>query len=1183
MKIATASFDNRVKATMAFNGTFSKPGSRSWYAENLSLVLHENLFSYKDAQEYCNKNKKEKVYGVYLRHVMGQNKKGKIGKGVVYYLEGRGKSILTRDHTSADENPLETDVFIPCKDESAALTLEGAILRFLGKDGVHKSLITRIDIVDNRWLKPKVNADASRGGEENFNFENVWSDRVIYFNSIIKKLTKSNSINKRNFNDIKRYYQEDASVLICEWLLKGGDSADFFLLMKPRAGKNSTAFLGLAKFIQAMINSQQFNEQVLVDFLSMWPSAFAGAIEDLREYLYIKGVNIAYVNTQDEDYQETFKKLKNDKNIHCIIRFASMQSIDYKSAENFNNDEEREGLEENFEPKKVKFFKEFSADICLLDESDHGLRTDRSSAVMEEFRYKKRLWMSGTDLYAIRELIEENNHFIYDIFNEIEDVKSKKIERRPLMKKYTLKYKILPFDDLTELDMGTRGIARKLEVLCKTTKKGTRSKIKFDKVSNLFLDENGDIIKFEKITEFKRLWEHLYWYDVPEAKGPENHRHIFCCMPSVASCFALFNHIKLNDIQCDHLPLLANMFGGASTIEQKVNDEMKRNNKTIFITVGRMLRGAKAPWSCVMRFDNYSDFKIGLQLELRAQNTDEEYFEVYDANVFRCESQIYELIRSRTNGKKIDSEGKKLFNHISMMRKGEFEIEHSSWEDIVESWMAGKITEGFKKSSHFDNSGIEDAKDMLSSVPLTNINKKSNKDKNEGNSFSRDSGSSGRDKDELNELLKKAMTIAVMLPILVLLTEGKYKEIDELILNIDDQILQEWLRDKCGVKNFDNDYKLKLINLFRAESINQQLSITAKKIKNDLDIDWEEFSNPKNGDVITPKSFLLKKFSKIELDDVCSVLDVASGSGEFIEALLENGFKGKITVADKLINILITEKRLKKFKIDNIQKIVYNTVDEFKEKTKNMNFDAVVGNPPYTKGDYILYAPFFEQALALGKKVYFVMPVSIESQQVRLKAHNERLKKHLIGIPENVSEYFNIGYDNIHFVEASRSVNNPVEIYVDPLKSIPLLYPERKRINAVRGYGPYSRIDNRDENGKEILLGILRDGFKKVKINKEIVNQDTKKDFITDPYLVMIGENPSNGIFNIEIIENTKIPFASGIFAIGVSNLDSANKLKSWLISSEIQLEVKKMLRAVGNGTTYSLSNAMVGRLPWYE
>jgi 16S rRNA G966 N2-methylase RsmD len=1179
-KIATANFENRVRTTMTFNGTFSKPGSRSWYAENLSSVLHEDLFSYEDAQDYCNKNKKEKVYVVYLRRVMGQNAKVKIGKGVVYFKENRGKAILTRDHTSADENPLETDVVIPCKDSSASLTLEGAVQRYLGKDKVHKSLITNIDIIDNRWLKPKTNSDASSGGEENFNFADIWESRIEYFKSIIKKITKSNSVNKRNFNDIKRYYQEDAGVLICEWLLKGGDPADFFLLMKPRAGKNSTAFLGLSKFIQAMIMSQQFNEQVLVDFLSMWPSAFAGAIEDLKKYLYVKGINIAYVNTQDEDYQTNFKKLKNNKDIHCIIRFASMQSIDSKSADSYNNDEEREGTEENFEPKKVQFFKQFPADICLLDESDHGLRTDRSSAVIKEFNYKKRLWMSGTDLYAIRELIEENNHFIYDIFNEIEDVRSDKIERRPLMKKYTLKYKILPFDDLTELDMGTRGIARKLEVLCKTTKKGKRSKIKFDKVSNLFLDENSDIIKFEKLDEFKRLWEHLYYYDVPEANGPKNHRHIFCCMSSVAGCFALYNHIQLNDIQCDHSPLLANMFGQASTIEQRVNDEMKRKDKTIFITVGRMLRGAKAPWSCVMRFDNYSDFKIGLQLELRAQNTDEEYFEVYDANVFRCESQIYELIRSRTNGKKIDSEGKKLFNHIPMMRKGEFEIEHSSWEDIVDSWVAGRITEGFKKSSHFDATGIEDAKDMLSDVPVTNVNKKSSKDKNEGNSFSKNGGGGGGDKDKQNELLKKAMTIGVMLPILVLLTEGKYTEIDELVSCTDDKILREWLKDKCGVKNIDGDYKLKLIRLFRAESINQQLSITAKKIKNDTDLDWEEFSNPKNGDVITPRSFLLKRFSMVDLTNVCSVLDVASGSGEFIEALIENGFQGEITVADKLINILITEKRLKKIGQDKFKKIIYNTVDEFKEKTKNMNFDIVVGNPPYTKGDYILYAPFFERALELGRKVYFVMPVAIDSQQVRLKAHNERLKKHLICKPENVSEYFNIGLDNIHFIEASRFIENTVEAYVDPLDSMPLLYPDRKRIIPVRGFGAYSRIENRDTNGDEVYTGILRTGFKIEKIKKEVVQQDRKKDSIDYLYLVMIGENPSNGIFNIEVIKNENKPYGSGILAVGVDNLEIGLKLKEWLLSLDIQQEVKKMLDAKGS---YSLSGPAASRLPWYE
>ena len=1182
--MATADFDSRVKATLVFNRTLSKRQSRSWYAENLSKVLHPTLHSYEDAKRFCEKNKDKKIFGEYLRQVKGQKKKVKIGKGVVYWNESNIRAILTRDHIAADENPLETDVFIPCVDENAALTLEGAVQRYLGKDNVHKSLISRVDITDHRWLEPTVNSEGKSGGTENFHFENVWETRVEYFNSIIAKITDSKSVNKKKFDDIKRYYQEDASVLICEWLLNGGDPADFFLLMKPRAGKNSTAFLGLAKFIKAMINSQQFDQQVIVDFLSLWPSAFAGAIEDLRQYLFVDGINIDYVNTQEDSYQEKFKKLKNDPAVHCIVRFGSMQSIDSIIADNYNNDEEREGNEESFNVNKVEFFKKYPADICMLDESDHGLRTDRSSAIMTQFGYKKRMWLSGTDLYAIRELIEEGNHFLYDIFNEVEDVKNDKIERRPLMKKYTLKYSILPFDDLSVSDMSTKGIARKLEILCKTTKKGQRSKIKFDKVSRLFLDDTGQIIKFEKLGEFKRLWDHLYWFgDVPtEARGPENHRHIFCCMPSVASCFALYNHIKLSELGCDHIPLLANMFGSASTIEQRVNDEMKRKKKTIFITVGRMLRGAKAPWSCAIRFDNYSDFKIGLQLELRAQNTNDEYFEVYDANVFRCESQIYELIRSRTDGNKISSEGRKLFTYIPMMRKGEFEVEHSSWEDIESSWLAGRITEGYKRSTNFNQDGIENAKDLLDGVSGTPYNNKDKKDSNEGKSgsSSKGSGSDGGEPNEQRELFKKATTISVMLPILMMITNCKFTEIDELINNVDEEILKEWLRSKCGIKNFTLDYKDKLIKIFNAEKINQQLSITAEKIAKDIDINWEEFSNPKNSDVITPIKMLKKKFGNINLLNTKSVLDVASGSGEFIEAILENGFNGEITIADNLINLLITEKRLKKLGCDKFEKIIYNTIDEFKELTKMKKFDIVVGNPPYTKGDVILYTSFFEQALELGENVYFVIPVAEDSQQVRLKAHNQRLKRHKISVPENVSEYFSIGLNNIHFVQASRHIENIVEDYVDPLNTMPLLYPKRKRILVTRGFGAYSRIENRDDCGDEVYTGILRDGFKIEKIKKEVIQKDRKKDSINQLWLVMIGENPSNGLFNIEVIENKGKPFGSGILAVGIEDEGTGKKLKSWLQSNEIVEEVKRMLNAKGS---YSLSAPGAERLPWYE
>jgi hypothetical protein len=109
---------------------------------------------------------------------------------------------------------------------------------------------------------------------------------------------------------------------------------------------------------------------------------------------------------------------------------------------------------------------------------------------------------------------------------------------------------------------------------------------------------------------------------------------------------------------------------------------------------------------------------------------------------------------------------------------------------------------------------------------------------------------------------------------------------------------------------------------------------------------------------------------------------------------------------------------------------------------------------------------------------------------------------------------------------------------------MPLLYPDRKRIIPVRGFGAYSRIENRDTNGDEVYTGILRTGFKIEKIKKEVVQQDRKKDSIDYLYLVMIGENPSNGIFNIEVIKNENKPYGSSILAVGVDNLEIGLKLK---------------------------------------
>ena len=139
-----------IRRTIKRVGSTSKKGSRNWFAENLKETLHRSLRSYTDVKAFCDNNLDAKVFGVYLRHEMNQTVRVKIGKGVVYSYNGR--SICTRDHLSATENPLETEVFIPCISEEAALTLEDAMHRYFGKtEGVHGAVESAFEIIDARW------------------------------------------------------------------------------------------------------------------------------------------------------------------------------------------------------------------------------------------------------------------------------------------------------------------------------------------------------------------------------------------------------------------------------------------------------------------------------------------------------------------------------------------------------------------------------------------------------------------------------------------------------------------------------------------------------------------------------------------------------------------------------------------------------------------------------------------------------------------------------------------------------------------------------------------------------------------------------------------------------------------------------------------------------------------------
>jgi len=792
-----------IRQTIKQAGSTTKKGSRGWFAENLKETLHRSLRHYADVKAFCDNNPDAKVFGVYLRYEMNQRVRVKIGKGVVYFYNGR--SICTRDHLSATENPLETEVFIPCVTEEAALTLEDAMHRYFGKtEGVHGAIESAYDIIDARWKAPTVNSEGSAGGTENFDFADIWESRIEVFINAVSKVTAQKNVNVENFANLARKNsQVKGSDIFFEWLLAGNDMCDFYLLMKPRAGKNTTMFFGIAKYIKALKDRNLFSKKIIIDFISLWPSAFEGAKKDLANYFYMEGITLAGVDTSDDAWQDKLELLLNDSEVDAVFRFASMQSIDMSVASEYNNDEEREGAEVIFESAKCDYFKKNPADLCVIDESDHGMRTQRSKDALTLFGYTRLIWMSGTDLYALRHEVRPGNHFLYDIFDEIKDINNGFI-KMPKMRKHSLLARALPLEDLDPATMDEQEITRKLVAVFETNKQG---KWKHDRVSGRFVDSKGNKIQFIKIAEVTRLWEMIYrWENLSNHRAPEDHRHVFCCMPSVSSCLALYNHILDKEIECDHLPLTANTFDSANRIEQQVNDVMgvskekpAGTKKTIFLTVGRMLRGAKAPWSAVIRFDAYSDFKIGLQLELRGQNTTEDWFDVYDANMFRSSVMQYDLIRSRTNGGKIDSMGRSLHSLIPMFRKGEFDTVETTWDDIQEDYFAGNVVEGMKRRNLLDRIGLSNAHALLDSVSSSSTSTRSKKDGREGKagSSARSSGSSKGEKDHMEDLIKKGMTISSMLPILLEVTDYKYTEIDELLENIPDDVFDSWLKDKC--------------------------------------------------------------------------------------------------------------------------------------------------------------------------------------------------------------------------------------------------------------------------------------------------------------------------------------------------------------------------------------------------
>jgi len=997
-----------IKYKLYQHGSLHTPGTRGWFLEDFSRCLHPKYKSFADVQTALLKKSGEKVHGVYIRHEQGQTVRVKLGKGIVEYVKRKGIADITRSHTSATERPLNNDDFFPCVNEEAAKVLEAALQRSFGSQSLSNfstAIKDKVQIQNHFWLRPGTSNSGDGGGREVFDFSSCFADRVSVITNRLRELTSTQTVGRRTPNN--RYYQNDAKSLLASFCIDGGSERDFYLLMKPRSGKNITCILGLVDVAREYYKRTGRPLRVLL--LSLWPSAFAGLGNDVRDYAF--ECDVGFVNTQNNPTWE--QDLEQSELVNQLVFVtASLQSLDANLAKQLKDNptllDQLELEDESYDPGKHEKLRNIGFTIAVFDECDHGLRTDNSKAVIESFNFTKCIWMSGSDLYALRnEAVVGVNAYVYDFIQEINDVKLGKIEQRPLPVFLTFRPDVLPFEDVVSPDeMNVEGVSRRLRVAQQTTvdvkceksnNKKIAAKLRSYKFNNegFAVDGEGDLVRAVNHQEMRKLIETSLSYD--NAIGSTDYvspndliaddrpANIFGMVCSVAGQLAIFNEIKL--MNCGWVPVSTKEFAGSTNIERDINDRINEINsqgkRSITLTTRQLLRGAKANWDGVVRLDDLSDFKIGLQAVLRGQNTTNDKFYVWDMNLFRCSKMNVEIKRAGTTGNNLNTKIRETNDLLPVFAKGTgIRAVRINDDELIALWQKSDgISEGMSQDNNYDEVGVINSREILEYVG-THRPTEDKRDKRAGKNHKPEEGPAASKKSktvlpknaELRELKAKAKTVGRQLSVLLYLMihQGKvYDEIDPLLINCPDDLFNEWLTH-IGIYSSlpKKEIKKQLGELFVKERINHQLQMLRARFEsgNFSPKNWNELTQLEKSDVFTEEEKIRSMFTRYGDQFWAThptVFDPGCGRGEFLivwaQMLQEHGcndISNKIYWADPSpINVRLVSARLN-IAISN--GFVYNasnkggTSESFNKGLENMAFDInnvnVVGNLPFTSG-----------------------------------------------------------------------------------------------------------------------------------------------------------------------------------------------------------------------------------------
>lgn len=261
-----------------------------------------------------------------------------------------------------------------------------------------------------------------------------------------------------------------------------------------------------------------------------------------------------------------------------------------------------------------------------------------------------------------------------------------------------------------------------------------------------------------------------------------------------------------------------------------------------------------------------------------------------------------------------------------------------------------------------DDFDTDDSEDDGNSNNGTNATTSGNQTQNENNEDAEDS------------LGKKLVTYYAQILFFAFLTESKVKSLEEIIDTIDENDNIKRIARNVGLqKNIlqvmqakCNPFILSKLD-YKIQNLNTLMNDTKLKPDERVEVAMNKFGRLSSSEIVTPMQVAKQMIDLLPEDDISAkskILDIASKQGEFTRALYAK-FGSKIkkniyaiptsTVAYEFTRKVYT---LLKMPVENVYSdfTSYDLIDETKKdkiikELKDMNYDMIVGNPPYQELD----------------------------------------------------------------------------------------------------------------------------------------------------------------------------------------------------------------------------------------